>query len=85
DKELENKIFEIGTYFRYNNRTVEFDYLSRSVKAQMREANRLNSKFVLFVGGEEFSKGEVQLKNMSDGEQQIVHLNNLDSILSIIK
>lgn len=48
---------------------VEFDYLGRSVKAQMREANRLEAKRVIFLGGEEAERGEVSIKDMSDGGQ----------------
>ena len=35
----------------------------------MREANRLNTKFVMFIGGDEFAKDEVVIKNMKDGNQ----------------
>ena len=84
DNDLELKIYELATFFRSNYSKVEFDYLSRSVKAQMREANKLNAKFVLFVGGEEYSKGEVQLKNMSSGEQQTVNLEDLRQIIKIV-
>jgi histidyl-tRNA synthetase len=85
DKELESKVFEIGSYFRNQKLKIEFDYLSRSVKAQMREANKLNAKYVLFIGGEEFAKGEIQLKNMQIGEQTILNLSELPKVLEIIK
>ena len=51
----------------------------------MREANKLNSKFVLFVGGEEFTKGEVQIKNMLNGEQQNLSIDNIEILLSKIE
>ncbi|MFZ1291840.1 MAG: histidine--tRNA ligase [Melioribacteraceae bacterium] len=85
NNDLDSKIFEISSELRKNNLNIEFDYLSRSVKAQMREANKLNSKYVLFLGGDEFSKGEAQLKNMQTGEQQIISFNNLDSTISLIE
>lgn len=79
-----NKVFEFANYFRKNNLSVDFDFLGRSIKAQMREANRLNSRFVLFIGGEELIKGEVQLKNMQNGEQEIFNANNFDGIVQKI-
>jgi len=84
DKELENKVFEFASFFRKNNFRIEFDHSSKSVKAQMREANRLNAKYVLFVGGEEYEKGQAQFKNMTTSEQEFVDLDKLDDIVSLI-
>ncbi len=79
-----NDIFKIATGLRNNNFKTEFDYFSRSVKAQMREANKLKAKYVLFVGGEEFEKGMVVLKNMKTGEQEETGLNNFEKIIKRI-
>lgn len=84
DKNLESKVYEIGSFFRNKDLKIEFDYLSRSVKAQMREANKLNAKYVLFIGGEEFTKGEVQLKNMQNGEQSFLQISELSKVLKFI-
>lgn len=46
------------------------DFKTRSVKAQMRLANRLRSRFVCVLGSEELTTGVYRLKNMSDGSQQ---------------
>ena len=76
DKELNKKVFEIATQLRSDN-TVEFDYTQRSVKAQMREANRLGATKVLMIGGEEYERGMATLKNMSDGSQEEISLESL--------
>ncbi len=80
DKELTNKVFEVSLFLRNNHLSVDFDYLDRSVKAQMREANKMNAKFVLFIGGEEYKSGSYLLKNMESGEQSMVLFNQLESI-----
>ncbi len=49
--------------------SVEIDFQERSVKAQMRDANRLNVRFVAVVGDDELLSGEVVFKNMSTGEE----------------
>lgn len=85
NKELESKTFELASFFRKNNLSVEFDYLARSVKAQMREANKYNARFVLFVGGDEYETGKVQLKNMETSEQQLIDLIDLNKVLTITK
>ncbi len=57
----------------------------RSVKAQMREANRFNARFALFVGGEEFEQGKLNLKNMESGKEQNVPLREINQIINLIK
>jgi len=79
--ELAGKVFEIALNLRRKNISVECDYLNRSLKAQMREANRLKAKYVLFVGGDEYKNGLANLKNMETSEQRLVSLNKIDSIL----
>jgi histidyl-tRNA synthetase len=85
DKELEEFVYDIASYFRRENFTVEIDYLDRSVKAQMREANKLGSRYVLFAGGEEFQNGLLNLKNMADGIQKTFNKNNLEEIKNYLK
>lgn len=82
---FELEIANIASKFRSENLHVEYDYHDRSVKAQMREANKLNARFVLFFGGDEYKNGEVQLKNMADGTQIKFSLNDIEKIISIIK
>ncbi len=78
-------VFKISNTLRKNGLKTEMDYLSRSVKAQMREANRMNARFVLFVGGEEFEKGSVVLKDMETGEQQELPAKDLTPVISKLK
>jgi len=81
DKALEKEVFGIAHLLREKNKSVEIDYLSRSVKAQMREANKLHAKNVLMVGGEEFERGNAVLKNMEAGEQKEISLADITKYL----
>jgi len=56
---------------------VEIDYLGKSLKAQMRRANKLNAVFTLILGEEELESGRAQLKNMSDSSQSLIDLETL--------
>jgi histidyl-tRNA synthetase len=85
DKELSKVMYDTASFFRSANCSVDFDYLDRSVKAQMREANKMNAKFVLFIGGDEYKSGSCNLKNMTTGDQLQVPLKQLDLILSTVK
>lgn len=51
---------------------VGLDLKGRSMKAQMREANRQNARYVVIVGKDELSSGVAQLKQMSTGDQEEV-------------
>ncbi len=57
------------------------DFLNRSLKAQMRLANKLNVNFVIIVGQEELKEQKIMIKNMSDGEQKKVALSQILSYL----
>ncbi|MEG1963431.1 MAG: histidine--tRNA ligase [Clostridia bacterium] len=57
--------------------SVETDLLSRSLKAQMKFANKLNAKFVVILGEEELQNNNVTVKNMATGETSLVALENL--------
>ena len=72
-----NKLFDL----RKKNIRCDTDYLNRSVKAQMREANKLNSEFTLVLGENEIKSGQVQLKKMIDGEIINVELNNFENLI----
>ena len=52
---------------RKKNFKCETDMLNRSVKSQMKEANRLNAEYAIVIGNEELESNEAKLKRMSDG------------------
>jgi len=85
DQNLMSKVYSIAVSLREQGLLVELDYAARSVKSQMREANKLGADFVLFVGGDEYKRGELLLKKMTDGSQQILNINSLNEIIKIIK
>jgi len=83
--ELESFVSEIAGKLRKENLLVDFDYLQRSVKAQMREANKLNAKYVLFIGGDEYKEGLMNLKNMSNGVEEKIKFDKVDTIISKLR
>jgi histidyl-tRNA synthetase len=85
DPELDLDVANIASNLRRENISCDYDYLNRSVKAQMREANKFNAKFVVFVGGDEFKRGELNVKNLSTGEQQLIKIEDFEKFKSIIK
>ena len=59
----------------------EMDYQGKSLKAQMRRANKLQADYTVILGEDELRSGTVQLKNMSDGSQADVSLESLVATL----
>jgi histidyl-tRNA synthetase len=55
----------------------ETDLLSRSIKAQMKEANRFNAKFVIVIGENELEANEIRIKRMIDGSEVRINFDNL--------
>lgn len=64
---------------RKMNLVCAVDYLGRSMKAQMRDANRQKAKFTIILGDNEIAKNECVVKNMENGEQSSVPLPQLDA------
>lgn len=56
----------------------------KSLKAQLRRANKLAARQVLIVGQSELESGRAGLKNMADGEQIEIPLAPLDETVKII-
>jgi histidyl-tRNA synthetase len=68
----------VATSWRAAGNSVQFDLMGRSMKAQMREANRLNATRVVIVGSDELASGKVVLKEMETGQQEDVTFGDLD-------
>ena len=61
---------------RREGRYVECDIVGRSLKAQMKYANKIGAKYTLIIGDSEIDAGVAQLKNMADGTQTEVQLGS---------
>ena len=62
----------------------EIDHAGRSVKAQLKYANKINAEYTIVVGDDEMKNGSVKLKNMATGNETIVNLK-ADDISNYIK
>jgi histidyl-tRNA synthetase len=50
----------------------DVDYAERSLKAQMRAANRVSARYALILGDEELAQGSVSVKDLVEGTQETV-------------
>ena len=51
--------------------------LRRSMKSQMREANKLGAKYVIIIGENELQQNQAELKDLTTGNQEKVGLDSI--------
>ncbi len=68
--EYYSKVFEIAQWLRKQNIPTLFDLQKKSLKAQLKEANKLNIKYVIIIGEEEINNNSITIKKMETGEQK---------------
>ncbi|HID57284.1 TPA: histidine--tRNA ligase, partial [Candidatus Poribacteria bacterium] len=61
--------------------SAEMEFRGRSLRAQMKTADKLKARFTAIVGGEEMKEGKVTLRNMMTGEQIDAPFDQVPSIL----
>ncbi len=69
------KALELSAELRAEGYSVNIDTVGRSIKAQMKYANKINSEFTVVIGDNELETGKVMLKCMEDGTQTEVLLD----------
>jgi len=69
--------FQIASALRAANIDTLLDLNARSMKAQMREANRTGAKFVYIIGESELAEGAGLLKEMQTGEQTKINFDHI--------
>ncbi len=58
------------------------DYAGRSMKAQMKQANKLNAKYAVILGDDEIAEGAALIRSMADSSQENVAF---DAVIEKIK
>ena len=58
---------------------VYIDSLRRSIKSQMRHANKMNAKFTIILDSENLNENKIFIKNMNDNTQESILINNVVS------
>lgn len=78
--EAKIKAIQLVNALREKDYKCECDHMNRSVKAEMKYANKIGAKYTLIIGEDELEAGKAKLKRMSDGETFDCDLNNIESI-----
>ena len=68
-------LITLAENLRKNNFKTSFDYLRRSMKAQMREANKLGARYAIILGEDELKDKSVIIKDLSTSDQEKIALD----------
>lgn len=72
-KEQTPMAFALLLQLRKEGLTADMDFLGRSLKAQLKQANRQKARFALLLGEEEQANQQVLLKDLETSEQSLVN------------
>jgi histidyl-tRNA synthetase len=64
------KGFELASLLRREGLQIEMGHGEKSLKAEMRKADKVQAQFIFILGQEELKKGLVMIKSMADGTQE---------------
>jgi histidyl-tRNA synthetase len=76
-KEVRGRAYRLVDTLRKAGIIVETDYMDRSVKAQMKYANKLGARKTVIIGTQELEENKARVKDMETGEQMEVALDGL--------
>ena len=79
-KELLNSGFELATTLRKKGIRCEITYEEKSLKAQLKNADKLLAKYSLILGEEELKKKSAILRNMKKSIQEEVEFKNWEDL-----
>ena len=74
--------FSLLTQIRDAGLAAAMDYAGRSMKAQMKQANKFNAKRAVIIGDDELARGVAVVRNMEDSQQEQVKLSELLTVLA---
>jgi histidyl-tRNA synthetase len=76
-EENSRKAYELVNQLHREGIRAELDYEGKSLKSQMRRADKLNARYVLILGEEELRKGTAVLRNMKTKSQEEIPMQGI--------
>ncbi|NUN47381.1 MAG: histidine--tRNA ligase [Candidatus Brocadiae bacterium] len=80
--ETRDAAFDIVRTLRTAGISADMDFEGRSLKAQMRNANRVKAPRVVILGPDEMAKGEVKVRDMAKSAEESVAVKDLAARLA---
>ncbi len=73
-EQAEKEVVKLLYQLRRQGISAEKDYTGRKMKTQMKSADRLGARFAAILGENELVNGEINLKSLGTGEQEVIKL-----------
>lgn len=80
-EEAKMEAFKLVNALRQEGISAESDHLARSIKAQMKYANKIGARYSAILGESELENGEIQLKEMESGDTVTIPLNQFVQVV----
>lgn len=75
----------IASKLTENGFKVDVNISNKTLKAQIKYADKIKSRYLIIIGEDELNKNVINLKNMQNGEQSEIDLNDTDKLICILK
>jgi histidyl-tRNA synthetase len=72
---VEEHVFRVARRLRDKGYTVSFDLVGRNLSNQLKYADKINARNVIFVGEKELKEEKVLIKDMKTGEQKKIDID----------
>ena len=69
--------FPLAFNLRKNGVSVEMEYGSKSLKSQMKRADKLGASFTFIIGEDELQQGVVKVRNMKESKEEDIKLEDV--------
>ena len=74
--------FKLTHDLRANGLITETDYLSKSMKAQMKAADKAHARYTVIIGDDELVNGQAVVRNMATSSQETI---SLEEVITYVK
>lgn len=71
---------KLANQFRKNGYNVDIEMNKRKLKKSLDYANREKIKYVIVIGTDEISSGQLKIKNMDDGTEMLINIDTFEKI-----
>ena len=78
-------IYKVNNLLKENNIKCSICYLDKGFKQKMKYANKIGCKYIIIIGEDEVKNNIVTLKNMVDGNQLEINIDEINSIIKILE
>jgi len=80
-QEPSKKAYRIINQLHLEGIRAALDYGGKSLKSQMRRADKLKARYVLILGEDELTRGKAALRNMETKSQEEISISNLTTVI----